>query len=226
MKSNKRLILRPIMEERTTIQEYSDKQRHILEASEKLFATKGYDGTSVRDIAHEAGVNIAMISYYFGSKEKLLEALFQMRTQEMRVMIEGMLADTDTDSMEKMYRLAGNYVDRMMNHHLFHKIMIREQIAESETLISASIKDNKKRNRELIIKLITEGQDKGVFKKDIDVMLVMMTMFGTLNYMISSQHHYREINNLQDMPDDEFKTYISNKLKEHLKLLFRTMLQG
>ncbi len=50
--------------------EYNEKQLQILEVAEKLFAANGFDGTSIRDIASEAEVNIAMISYYFGSKEK------------------------------------------------------------------------------------------------------------------------------------------------------------
>ncbi|HNP53387.1 MAG TPA: TetR family transcriptional regulator [Ferruginibacter sp.] len=49
----------------------SDKRQHIIENAEILFADKGFEGTSVRDIAKQAGVNLAMISYYFGSKEKL-----------------------------------------------------------------------------------------------------------------------------------------------------------
>ena len=44
-----------------------------MEAAEELFAEKGFSGTSVRDIADAADVNVAMISYYFGSKEKMLE---------------------------------------------------------------------------------------------------------------------------------------------------------
>ena len=53
----------------------NDKQLQILLVAEKLFAEKGFDGTSIRNIAKEAGINIAMVSYYFGSKEKMLEAL-------------------------------------------------------------------------------------------------------------------------------------------------------
>ena len=59
--------------------EYSEKQVQIMEAAEKLFAEKGFNGTSVRDIAETADVNLAMISYYFGSKDKLLEAMFTYR---------------------------------------------------------------------------------------------------------------------------------------------------
>ena len=47
----------------------SEKQLHILLVAEELFALHGFDGTSVRDIAEKAGVNLAMISYYFQSKE-------------------------------------------------------------------------------------------------------------------------------------------------------------
>ena len=59
----------------------ADKREHILIAAEQLFGERGFDGTSVRDIAQSAGVNLAMISYYFGSKEKLLEALIVFRSE-------------------------------------------------------------------------------------------------------------------------------------------------
>ena len=65
----------------TIIMEFNEKQIEIIETAEQLCAHKGVDGTSVRDIADEAGVNVAMISYYFGSKEKLLEALFTYRSE-------------------------------------------------------------------------------------------------------------------------------------------------
>ena len=47
----------------------------IFLAAEKLFAEKGFAATSTRDIAKNAGVNVSMISYYFGSKEKLFEEI-------------------------------------------------------------------------------------------------------------------------------------------------------
>jgi AcrR family transcriptional regulator len=71
--------------------EYSDKQLAIIDIAEKLFSEKGYEGTSVRDIAEMAGINVAMISYYFGSKEKLMQALFKERTKEMLVRMESVL---------------------------------------------------------------------------------------------------------------------------------------
>jgi len=53
--------------------------KKILECAERLFATKGYDAASIRDITNEAGVNLASIHYHFGSKEKLLEELLKKK---------------------------------------------------------------------------------------------------------------------------------------------------
>ena len=63
---------------------FSDKQIQILNVAEELIAKKGFDGTSVRDISTAAKVNVAMISYYFGSKEKMMPSLFQYRVQKSR----------------------------------------------------------------------------------------------------------------------------------------------
>ena len=49
------------------------KKETIIESAIKLFSTKGFEGTSVREIASDAGVNVAMINYYFESKEKLFD---------------------------------------------------------------------------------------------------------------------------------------------------------
>jgi AcrR family transcriptional regulator len=205
-------------------QEFSEKQRHILEVAERLFATNGYEGTSVRDIAHEAGVNIAMISYYFGSKEKLLQSVFEMRVQFIQVQLESMLSNEQLSPLEKVYQFLDNFVERMMNQQQFHKIMVREQIAQKYEPITKLILDAKKRNQELVKKLITDGQKKGVFKKNVDLSLVLITVIGTANQMISTQHIYREINNLEHLSDEDFQKLIRKRLSVHLKILFKAIL--
>ena len=69
---------------------FNDKQINILQIAEKQFAEHGFDGTSIRDISKEAKINIAMISYYFGSKEKLLEALILFRTSDLKIQLENL----------------------------------------------------------------------------------------------------------------------------------------
>lgn len=53
-----------------------DVKARILAAAKRLFAQKGFTATSIRQICEEAGVNVALVSYHFGGKEKLLEAVY------------------------------------------------------------------------------------------------------------------------------------------------------
>ena len=206
--------------------EYSDKQMQIMEAAETLFAAKGFSGTSVRDISETAHVNLAMISYYFGSKEKLFEAMFSYRSGFFKLQLENMLQNKELTPMEKMEQLIDQYILKLTNQQCFHRIMVKEQMMNNNEFITAQIHEMKVRNQGLIKQLIQEGQDKGVFKKDIDVPLMMMTMVGTVSQLVTTQHFYKEINGLQDMPDKEFQQHIRSKLSQHLKKIFNVILSN
>lgn len=56
----------------------------ILDAAERLFAEKGFEGASVRDLAAAAGVNLAAINYHFGGKESLYRAVGERLMNELR----------------------------------------------------------------------------------------------------------------------------------------------
>jgi AcrR family transcriptional regulator len=62
--------------------EDQDSVRHrLLDAAEKMFCEKGYDGTSVRDLTTEAHCNVAAVNYYFGGKDKLYLEMFKRQMQ-------------------------------------------------------------------------------------------------------------------------------------------------
>ena len=203
---------------------YSDKQIQIMEAAEELFAEKGFDGTSVRDVAKEAGVNLAMISYYFGSKEKLMESLFKYRGEFIKMQLESMIENKELSSLEKVYALINNYIERIMKQQCFHKIMAREQMVDLKGTTTQLIHELKRTNQELVKKLIQEGQKKGDFKKNIDVPLMMATLVGTTSHLVTTQHYYKKLNNLESLSDEEFKKHIKKKLSNHLKSLFKAIL--
>jgi len=60
----------------TSAEDRPDRKTAILLAAEKLFAKHGYDGVSLRQIADEAAVQLALVDYYFGQKHDLFEAVF------------------------------------------------------------------------------------------------------------------------------------------------------
>src|SRR5215213_1874101 len=111
--------------------DYNEKQVQIMEAAEKLFADNGFAGTSVRDIAEAANVNLAMISYYFGSKEKLMEAMFKYRGEHLTMQLQNILHAKDLSPLQKVEKLIDDYIDRIFKKQCFHKVMVREQMANS-----------------------------------------------------------------------------------------------
>jgi AcrR family transcriptional regulator len=145
--------------------EYNDKQVQIMETAEILFAEKGFNGTSVRDIAEKANVNLAMISYYFGSKDKLLEALFGYRGEYFKLKLETILENKDLNSLEKINILIDHYIDKIMQQQCFSRIMIREQVLNHTGITAELIFQMKKKNQELISKLITRDRKKESLKK-------------------------------------------------------------
>src|ERR1041384_3484134 len=108
--------------------EYNEKQVQIMETAETLFAEKGFNGTSVRDIAEKANVNLAMISYYCGSKDKLLEALFSYRGEHLKLKLENMIENKDQTATEKINTIIDHYIDKIMKQQCFSRIMVREQV--------------------------------------------------------------------------------------------------
>jgi len=206
--------------------DYNDKQILIMDAAEKLFAAKGFEGTSVRDIAEAAGVNLAMISYYFGSKEKLMEAMFTHRSIGFKLQLESMVSNKNLNPIQKMEQLIDQYIEKLTNQQCFHLILVREQMVNNNGHIAQQIQQLKQRNQGLIKELIHEGQKSGHFKKNVDIPLMMMTLIGTVSQLVTTQHYYREINNLQSMPEDEFLKYIRKKLSHHLKGIFKAILNN
>jgi AcrR family transcriptional regulator len=73
-----------------------DKKDHILDVAERVFADFGFDGASTRTISGEAGVNMAMLNYYFGSKEGLFLAIFERKISSFRTLLQNIGND---DSM-------------------------------------------------------------------------------------------------------------------------------
>jgi len=205
--------------------EYHNKQLQIIGVAEKLFAEKGFSGTSIRDISQEADINVSMISYYFGSKEKLIEAIFEVRSKDFLKIFEDLLLNIDLSPMQKVNMMIDAVVKRLVDNQCFHNVMVREQLSGSRTpTISELLTKMKTKNLKAMEGIIHEGQQAGVFAEDIDVLMLSTTLFGTLNQAISTQLFYRRINQLEDLSQPELDSHLKQKLSTHLKKIFRAVL--
>lgn len=63
----------------------------ILNVAIKLFAQKGYDGTSIREICKSADINICMISYYFGGKQELYQVIINNLIESKKIYMDSFL---------------------------------------------------------------------------------------------------------------------------------------
>ena len=203
---------------------YNDKHIQIIETAEQLFAKKGYEATTVRDIAEEAGVNIAMISYYFGSKEKLLEALFNHRLGNLKMRVESLLKNDSLSPFQKIDILVDEHIERVIQHEGFYKVMLCEQVINKNPVIIKFLLEIKRKNAVLINELIIDGQKKEAFKKNVDVILLMSTLVGTVIQALINRPFYREYNDMKKMPAKEFEETMQEKLSIHVKKIFKAIL--
>jgi AcrR family transcriptional regulator len=86
-------------------------EEKIKEAARKVFQKKGYAGTRTRDIADEAGVNLALLNYYFRSKEKLFDLIMGETMQLFFQSMKGLINNENTTLDEKLQDLTNRYID-------------------------------------------------------------------------------------------------------------------
>jgi AcrR family transcriptional regulator len=98
---------------------------HIKEVAIKLFAEKGFDGASVRDIAKEANVNIAMISYYYKSKEALLESLIDDLIRNHSAILK-QVEKKNASAYDKLIFFINCLIDDIINNYQIAKIVLLE----------------------------------------------------------------------------------------------------
>ena len=204
--------------------EVRDKKKHILESAEKLFAAKGFEASTVRDIADEAGVNLAMISYYFGSKEKMMESLFQERMINTKLKVQQLLSNEHISPFGKVEIMLDDYIKKVIENQSFYKILLCEQVMKKNPEIIRMLRELKMEYAAMFTELVKDGQKKKVFKKNIDVVLALNTMTGTVTQIIINKEYYIEFNNLTGLTEEELKNYLHSKLIDHLKNIFKIIL--
>lgn len=155
-----------------------------MEVAEKLFAKNGFSGTSVREIAKRAEVNIAMISYYFESKEKLLEAIFHYRGDYLNVMVESLLQKDAFTRWQKLDWLVDEYVDRFLEHQYLHRIILRESGLHSKGSLREFIDRKRHGHYKMVKQFIEEGQAAGDFRADVDLLMLYSLLPGITKHLL------------------------------------------
>jgi len=202
--------------------EHIDKKEVILTVAEKLFSEQDFDAVSVRDIAKEANVNVAMISYYFGSKEKLFEALIVGRIGAAINVLKGMI-NPEMRGYEKMEQVIDYYIDKLINNRKIHRMINRELSSNNRPHLRDLIMGSMRANREFIKGFMEEGIRNKEFKPDMDIDMTIMNFFGTMNHNVGASYYSCDMfdkKNEAELFTPEFaerlKTYFKNSFKHNL----------
>jgi AcrR family transcriptional regulator len=201
--------------------ELNYKQIQILEVAETLFAENGFDGTSIRDISKIAKINVAMISYYFGSKEKLLEALVLYKTSGLKEQLVNLI-DENLEPFDKINKLISLYIYRLNCNKGIYRILHFELTSKKRVLELDSFSEIKKENLKSLEIIIKEGQSKGVFRKDVIIPLLTPTILGTFFHFQMNKPFYEDILGLKT--EEAYNNYVKTDLTKHIQHTIKAVL--
>jgi AcrR family transcriptional regulator len=194
----------------------TDKKEHIMDVAIELFAEKGFEGTSIRDLATRADVNVAMVNYYFGSKDKLFQAIVEYKAAFMRGKLDEIEADKQLSDIQKMDAIIENYVGKVLSNPSFHRVLYQELLMGEREAMHENITKIFVKNTQILRKIIEHGVKKKVFKK-VDPELTMATLIGTINQVMLSKAMCIMLMN----EDKKFNPYTDvafrDRLIKHLK---------
>jgi AcrR family transcriptional regulator len=147
----------------------------IAAAAEELFAARGFDGTAIRDIARKAGVNGAMIHYYFGNKEGLYRAMLEGAATSVRTLLVETTRRSGS-SKDRLSRFVDAYASYMLSQPNLARILYREMLTGARHIRQVAQRYAAS-NYTMLKTVMSEGVTTGELRS-IDAELAPITLMG------------------------------------------------
>ena len=164
-----------------TMAEFVDSRSAILDAAEALFATRGYSATTIKHIGTEAGVNSALLYYYFTDKGTLYrEVLARLLTG---LMTAGTRAIDEAPSpVEAIRALVRVQAETMAARPAFPRIIARELVDHEASHATQLITELAAGTFRRLCEMIRDGQRAGVFRGDLDPQFAAISTISQVVY--------------------------------------------
>ncbi len=156
-----------------------NKKEDILLAAERVFAERGFKGTTIREVARQAGVANSLIFYYFENKDVMYDAVFQHVFSQLEALIQQNL-DMELDHLSKLKRVIFSCVDLGSKHRNLLKMMTRELIDNGSVA--------EKLNQKFFVPLYNVADEffekgkKEAYFRDVDTLHFLHSMMGMLAF--------------------------------------------
>jgi len=193
----------------------------ILKTDEKIFSEKGFDGARVDDIAKEAGVNKALIYYYFKSKNEILETILSNLFQEAKNLLVQSAGNTSDISSEGGYRkLFDAYINFVTRNRKIIKIAIAES-AKDDAKPSIVMELGKIIINSEIENIRREYSAKGIHYPDDKQELLVLEFFTGLVPFLAYALYKEQWECLYNVSEEElreafYRVYTRTHLAAHL----------
>ncbi|ARI76789.1 forespore capture DNA-binding protein RefZ [Halobacillus mangrovi] len=164
----------------------NDTRQKVLDVACRLFYSKGFNGTSVRDIAKEANVNVSLISYYFKSKQGLFESLAISYFEPYLDILENEYYSEVDERLESLVRkiLHYNQTNYQLSCLLYRELSLNTVFAR-EMLVTYLAKENHLLTQILFGK---SSQMEITFKEK----LCLLQLKGLLNAPLMMPHEFKD----------------------------------
>ncbi|MCU7552351.1 TetR/AcrR family transcriptional regulator [Chitinophagaceae bacterium LB-8] len=149
-------------------------EEKILEAAKKVFITKGMAGARMQDIADEAGINKALLHYYFRSKDKLFETIFAQIAQRFLPRINDIF-NSELSINEKIEAFCKEYIDNVLKNPFIPLFVINEMNKQPEGFVK-KLFGNEKPQLDKFITQINNAVKKQEIKQVHPLQLIINTM--------------------------------------------------
>lgn len=194
-----------------------DKREVLMRSAIKLFAENGFDAVTTRMIAADAGVNLALISYYFNSKDGLIDTIIEEHLPVFGAKLRS-IQKLDINSFEKLQLAIDAYVERILSSGGFAKLIYRELSLKKRSRNVEKLMEAFKKNKTLLEDIIKEGQEKKEFRSDLDYKMLLLSFFSTVTMLVNTTNVCAMV--LSENEDDLAKENFKQRVKDYFKQIF------
>lgn len=172
-------------------------EEKILISAARVFTEKGYAGTRTRDIAEEAGINLALLNYYFRSKEKLFEQVMKAKLAVLFGQIIPIVSDAGTPLEEKIDRVSGKYFE-ILSKNPNLPLFILSEIQKKTSTLTGRLPVAKVLRNSVLLKQIHER------KPDLDPLHILVNFLSMTVFPFVAKPMLHQFNIMDDQTFEKF----------------------
>jgi TetR/AcrR family transcriptional regulator len=152
-------------------------RQRLLEAAIRLFAEKGFAGTSLDEIVDSAQINKRMVYHYFGNKEKLYQEALLAEYSKLEMLETKNLHPGDP--IEKIVGdIVSTYFSFLKANPEFVQLILWENLNNGRSLEAMQVQPSKSPMMELMVEVVHAGQKEGTIRADIDSRFLLISLIG------------------------------------------------